>query len=206
MRRPQSCRGVLHAPGAQVPRHDGAMPASWSRGSEQPSEDAFLCWPCLDQHIPWHSPGRVRRASAITMTSSRGPMIGRNSGMRSIGDSSQSPAIATATLALVGTRGSPRRRRTVVRQAGSTVARSLAAPGGNRFAANANSAHDNKRKTAPTAATRRTCSTATGPAMTGSGSPELAADDPDSSPLRGSTQGVPCPPSQRPASALRPER
>ena len=61
-------------------------------------------------------------------------MIGRNSGIRSIGDSTQSPATATATLTRRGTRGSLRNRRAVVTQAGSTVARSLARPGGSRLA------------------------------------------------------------------------
>ena len=38
------------------------------------------------------------------MTSSSGPITGRNSGIRSIGDTSQTPAMATATFALLGTR------------------------------------------------------------------------------------------------------
>ena len=83
-----------------------------------------------------------RKASATTTTSSSGPMIGRNSGIRSIGDSTHSPANATATFTRRGTRGSRRSLRAVVTQAGSTVARSLASPGGNRLAKTIKIAHD----------------------------------------------------------------
>ena len=60
--------------------------------------------------------------------SSSGPITGRNSGMRSMGDNTQSPANVTTTFTRVGTRGSLRRRRAVVTHAGRTVARSLARP------------------------------------------------------------------------------
>lgn len=54
--------------------------------------------------------------------------------MRSIGDNTHSPAIATATLTRRGTRGSLRSLRAVVTHAGSTEARSFARPGGSRLA------------------------------------------------------------------------
>jgi hypothetical protein len=68
-------------------------------------------------------------------------MIGKNSGIRSMGERTHSNAITTAILALRGTRGSRRSRRAVVAQAGSTVARSFAAPAGRRRARNVRSAH-----------------------------------------------------------------
>lgn len=68
-------------------------------------------------------------------------MIGRNSGIRSIGQSTQTKAMTTATLARCGTRGSRRSLRAVVAHAGSTVARSLAAPSGSRRASTTISAH-----------------------------------------------------------------
>ena len=55
-----------------------------------------------------------RSAMATTITSSNGPMTGRNSGIRSTGERTHSPARATATFAFLGTRGSLRRRRAVV--------------------------------------------------------------------------------------------
>src|SRR5215218_3666142 len=93
-----------------------------------------------------------RKARATTTTSSSGPMTGRNSGIRSIGESTHRPANATATLARRGTRGSRANRRAVVAQAGSTVARSFAAPGGSRRASTINSAHE--AMMTPTAITR----------------------------------------------------
>src|SRR3954452_4352013 len=68
------------------------------------------------------------------MTSSSGPMTGRNSGIRSIGDSTHSIATTTATLARRGTRGSLRSTRMAVTQSGRNPARSLATPGGGRRA------------------------------------------------------------------------
>ena len=55
--------------------------------------------------------------------------------MRSMGESTQSPARATASLARRGTRGSARRRRAVVMQAGRKPARSRRIPRGSRDAA-----------------------------------------------------------------------
>jgi len=82
-------------------------------------------------------------------------MTGRNSGIRSIGDSTQSPANATAIFADRGTRGSLRKRRTVVAQAGSTDARSLADPGGSLLASAIISPHDPTITATPINATRR---------------------------------------------------
>src|SRR2546423_1766353 len=48
-------------------------------------------------------------------------MTGRNSGIRSIGERTHSPATPTASLARRGTRGAPRRGRTVVAQSGRTL-------------------------------------------------------------------------------------
>ena len=62
--------------------------------------------------------------------------------MRSIGESTHSPAKATASFADRGTRGSRRSRRTVVTHAGRTVAKSFADPGGNRLARTIMSSHD----------------------------------------------------------------
>ena len=76
------------------------------------------------------------------MTSSSGPITGKNSGIRSIGESTHKPAIATAILAERGTRGSFRRRRIVVTHAGSTDARSFAEPGGSRCASTIISNHE----------------------------------------------------------------
>lgn len=69
-------------------------------------------------------------------------MTGKNSGMRSIGEITHTAAIATATFTRRGTRGSRRSLRAVVAQAGSTVARSLARPGGSRFASRIITAQD----------------------------------------------------------------
>ena len=54
--------------------------------------------------------------------------------MRSIGDNTHSPAIATTTLTRRGTRGSLRSVRAVVTHAGNTEARSFARPGGSGLA------------------------------------------------------------------------
>src|SRR4051794_21687803 len=72
--------------------------------------------------------------------SSSGPMTGRNSGIRSIGLATHRPATTTAILALRGTRGSLRRRRTVVTQSGMNAARSRSRPGGSRRAASSSTA------------------------------------------------------------------
>src|SRR3954454_5890017 len=84
-------------------------------------------------------------AKANTTTSSSGPITGRNSGMRSIGDSTHSPANAMATFALRGTDGCLRKRRTVVRQFGRKPASSLSVPGGSRRARNTSTTHDARR-------------------------------------------------------------
>lgn len=52
-------------------------------------------------------------------------MIGRNSGMRSIGETTHSAASTRAAFALAGTRASRQRRRSSVTQAGRKPARSL---------------------------------------------------------------------------------
>src|SRR3954465_14887845 len=69
--------------------------------------------------------------------------------MRSIGERTQSPAKATASFADRGTRGSRRRRRTVATHAGSTVAKSLAEPGGKRLARTIITSHDNTNTVKP---------------------------------------------------------
>jgi hypothetical protein len=74
--------------------------------------------------------------------SSSGPMTGRNSGIRSIGLATHSPAITTATLARRGTRGSRRSRRTVVTQSGMKAARSRRIPGGSRRASSSRTSQD----------------------------------------------------------------
>src|SRR5258706_1512507 len=89
-----------------------------------------------------------RTASATTTMSSRGPMTGRNSGMRSMGERTQSAATARAIFAESGTRGSVERRRSNVTQAGRKPARSLSSPGGRRAARTTRSAHE-ETKTAP---------------------------------------------------------
>ena len=75
-----------------------------------------------------------RRHSATTMTSSRGPITGRNSGMRSIGLATHIAANTTAILARVGTAGSRRSLHMRVAQSGSSPTRSRARPGGSRRA------------------------------------------------------------------------
>src|SRR5215207_4531210 len=74
--------------------------------------------------------------------SSRGPMTGMNSGMRSMGLATQSPATITAIFALRGTRGSLRSRRTVVTQSGMNAARSRRMPGGSLLARTIRSPQD----------------------------------------------------------------
>ena len=69
-------------------------------------------------------------------------MIGRNSGMRSIGEITQIPANAIASFARRGTRGSLRKVLIVVTQAGRNPARSLRMPGGRRAASPIMSTHD----------------------------------------------------------------
>lgn len=79
-------------------------------------------------------------ASATTTTSSSGPMTGRNSGTRSMGDSSQRKTNPTATLARRGTLGSARSRRTAVAQASRKPVRSLSIPSGSRATVTTSSA------------------------------------------------------------------
>src|SRR6266567_2141307 len=93
-----------------------------------------------------------RNASATTTTSSSGPITGRNSGMRSIGEASHSPASTIAILARRGTRGSRRSRRTVVTQSGMNRASSRSGPGGSRRASRSSSPQP--ATISPTAATR----------------------------------------------------
>src|SRR5262245_34344224 len=68
-------------------------------------------------------------------------MTGRNSGIRSMGDSTQISAMPTTILARRGTLGSARSRRTVVAQAGRNPARSLSVPSGRRAARTTSRAH-----------------------------------------------------------------
>src|SRR3954447_10729169 len=75
-----------------------------------------------------------RNASATTTTSSSGPITGRNSGIRSIGESTHSPASPTTTFARRGTAGWARSRRAVVTHAGRKRASSFAVPSGRRRA------------------------------------------------------------------------
>ena len=83
----------------------------------------------LTGHLPWcRCAGRRDPHRVIN-----GPITGRNSGTRSIGDSSHSPASATTTLARRGT-SVRRSRRTVVTQSGTKPARSRSSPGGRRRA------------------------------------------------------------------------
>jgi hypothetical protein len=60
--------------------------------------------PGLQQHLAGDPPGRIAQVRATTTTSSSGPITGRNSGSRSIGDSTHSLARTTAALACHGTR------------------------------------------------------------------------------------------------------
>src|SRR4051794_24055389 len=83
------------------------------------------------------------------MTSSSGPMTGRNSGIRSIGESTHSAANPTATLARRGTAGSVRSLRASRTQLGRNAASSLAAPGGRRRARSTRTPHDSTRTMAP---------------------------------------------------------
>src|SRR3954464_10845257 len=81
-------------------------------------------------------------------------MTGRNSGIRSIGEMTQSAANATASLARRGTRGSRRNLRAVVTHAGSTLARSFIDPGGSRRANSTSTAQELTRIAAPISASR----------------------------------------------------
>ena len=94
------------------------------------------------------------------ITSSSGPTTGKNSGTRSIGDSTHKAANPTATLARRGTRESHHSRLAVVTQAGKTDARSLAAPGGRRRTRTTIAVHDRASRPAPTTSTRRRVPTA----------------------------------------------
>ena len=81
-------------------------------------------------------------------------MTGKNSGIKSIGDRTHRPAMATAILAERGTRESFRRRRIVVTHAGNTDARSFAEPGGSRFANTIISSHETTTTAIPIMARR----------------------------------------------------
>jgi hypothetical protein len=70
--------------------------------------------------------------------------------MRSIGESTQRPAKATATFARRGTRGSFRRRRIAVTHAGRKPAISFRTPGGSRRARTTSSSHEARMTAAPT--------------------------------------------------------
>ncbi len=83
-------------------------------------------------------------------------MTGRNSGIRSIGDRTQSPANATATLARFGTRGSARSLLAVVTQSGRKLANSFSEPSGSLDASRTSSAHEARTMPPPTSATRIT--------------------------------------------------
>ena len=73
--------------------------------------------------------------------------------MRSIGETTQIAAIASATLARRGTRGSRRSRHIVVAQAGSIPARSFIVPGGSLRAIRTSTAQLASSITTPTNAT-----------------------------------------------------
>src|SRR4051794_27563584 len=83
--------------------------------------------------------------------SSSGPMTGRNSGIRSIGLATHTPATTIAILALRGTRGSLRSRRTVVTQSGMNAARSRSRPGGRRRASSSSTVQLATRQATATA-------------------------------------------------------
>ena len=75
------------------------------------------------------------RSSRMTATtSSRGPITGRNSGSRSIGETTHTTATSRATLARRGTAGSLRRVRAVVTHDGRNSATCRISPGGRRWA------------------------------------------------------------------------
>src|SRR3981189_1302127 len=79
--------------------------------------------------------------------SSRGPITGMNSGIKSIGLATHSPARTTAIFALRGTLGSLRSRRTVVTQSGMNAARSRKTPGGRRLANTMSRDHETSSRT-----------------------------------------------------------
>jgi hypothetical protein len=76
-------------------------------------------------------------------------MTGRNSGIKSIGESTHTAAIARAIFADRGTRGSLCRRRTAVTHAGMNAATSFRRPAGKRAARTTSSAHDPSNNAAP---------------------------------------------------------
>lgn len=82
-----------------------------------------------------------RRTSATMITSSSGPMTGRNSGIKSIGEMTQINARMVSQRAWRGTAGWRRSRRIVVAQAGRNAASSCAKPGGSRLARTINIVH-----------------------------------------------------------------
>lgn len=97
-----------------------------------------------------------RTARATTTMSSSGPMTGRNSGIRSIGDNTHNPANPTANLARRGTRGSRHRRRVNVTQSGKKLASSFNVPFGSRAANTTKRSHDANRAPTPNARRRST--------------------------------------------------
>ena len=108
---------------------------------QQTLQDARVSRRCLEEHraryLTRAVPKRQRdNDDVIERADDRQEL-----GIKSIGDSTQSSAMTTATRAWRGTRGSRLSRRAVVADAGSTVAMSFAAPGGSRRARTAMSPH-----------------------------------------------------------------
>ena len=105
--------------------------------------------PRFDERLGWDASCRVTQGERHDDDAVEGPMTGKNSGMRSMGDSTHRPANPTATFTRLGTRGSLRSRREVVTQAGMAVARSFAKPGGRRRARTIITTHDAVSATRP---------------------------------------------------------
>ena len=106
-------------------------------------------------HASNNTAGGMRRAtnrstSATTITSSSGPITGRNSGIKSIGEITQIRAKTVIHRALRGTSGCRRSRRIVVAHAGRNAASSRAKPGGSRLANTINIVHEAPIKPPPT--------------------------------------------------------
>jgi len=98
-------------------------------------------------HASNNTTGGIRRATyrntrATTITSSRSPMMGRNSGIKSIGEMTQISARTLNQRALRGTAGCCQSRRIVVAHAGRNAASSHANPGGSRFARTISTTHE----------------------------------------------------------------
>ena len=106
-------------------------------------------------HASNNTAGGMRRAtnrstSTTTITSSSGPITGRNSGIKSIGEITQIKAKSVIHRALRGTSGCRRSRRIVVAHAGRNAASSRAKPGGSRLAKTINIVHETPIKPPPT--------------------------------------------------------